>query len=68
MEAAMMEYYRNNRNTTPEQTANKIADIAVMCQAYGIKKTFFIITGLQKNYYLNGKVTPINFNRFCFDR
>lgn len=41
MEAAMMEYYRNNRNTTPEQTANKIADIAVMCQAYGIKKTFF---------------------------
>ena len=56
----------SNRNTSPEQIANDIMDLAEMCRGYDVNKIFVSSLIYRKNNYLNKKVTRINFYAVLF--
>ena len=51
----------NNKNSTPEKTANEIADMAILCRDYGVNDVFISAMICRRGKYLNGKVKRVNF-------
>ena len=46
----------NNKNSTPEKTANEIADMAILCRDYGVNDVFISVMICRRGKFLNGKV------------
>ena len=57
----------NNKNSTPEKTANEIADIPILCRDYGVNDIVISAMICRKDKFLNGKVKRVNilWNRIC---
>ena len=51
----------NNKNSTPDKTANEIADMAILCRDYGVNDIFISAMICRRGKFLNGKVKRVNF-------
>ena len=51
----------NNKDSTPEKTANEIADMAILCRDYGINDVFISVMICRRGKFLDGKVKRVNF-------
>ena len=51
----------NNKDSTPEKTANEIADMAILCRDYGVNDVFISIMICRRDKFLDGKVKCVNF-------
>ena len=51
----------NNKNSIPENIANEIADVAILCRDYGVNDVFISAMICRRGKFLNGKVERVNF-------
>ena len=51
----------NNKNSTPEKIANKIADMKILCRDYGVNDIFISAMICRRGKFLNGKVKRVFF-------
>ena len=51
----------NNKYSTPEKTANEIADMAILCRDYGVNDVLLSAMICRRGKFLNGKVKRVNF-------
>ena len=51
----------NNKNSTPEKTANEIADMAILCRDYGVNDIFISVMITRRGKFLGRKVKRVNF-------
>ena len=51
----------NNKNSTPDKTANEIADMAILCRDYGVNDIFISAMICRRGKFLNGKVKRVSF-------
>ena len=51
----------NEKNSTPEKIANKIADIATLCRDYGVNDVLISAMICRREKFLNEKVKRVNF-------
>ena len=51
----------NNKNSTPEKTANQIAGMVILCRDYGVNDIFISAMVCRRGKFLNGKVKRVSF-------
>ena len=51
----------NNKNSTPEKTANQTADMVILCRDYGVNDIFISAMVCRRGKCLNGKVKRVSF-------
>ena len=51
----------DNKNSTPEKTANEIADMAILCHDYGVNDVFILAMICRRGKFSNMKVKRVNF-------
>ena len=51
----------NNKNSTPEKTANEIADMVILYRDYGVNDIFISAMICRRGKFLDGEVKRVNF-------